>query len=136
MTAADFLPIIKALIASVALAITAIMGVLVPVLVSRAIAAFERRTGVILTAQQVAAVRDAAQTQAGIVETELQQGVLKLNDIAPGSPVMIAHAKEAMARVPEAAAAVGASPAALSAVIVGAADTAKAVPVTKGQPNA
>lgn len=128
MTAADFLPIIKALIASVALAVTLLMGILIPVLINRGIAAFERRTGIILTAQQVAAVRDAVQTQAGIVETALQQGVLKLDDVTPGSPAMIAHAKEALARVPEAAAAVGATPTAMSAVIVGAADTKAAIP--------
>jgi len=117
----DFLPIIQALIAGAALAITALIGVLVP----KAIAAFEARTHIALTDQQREAVRGAALTQAGIIETQLQQNILRLSQVRADSPEMLAAAKQALARVPQAAAAVGTTPAAMSAIIVGAADTSK-----------
>ena len=124
MTLADFAPIFTALIAGVGMVITAMIGILVP----KAIAAFERRTGVELTTQQRAAVRQAALTQAGIIETQLQQGILRLSDVSPSTPAMGAAAVTALARVPESAAAVGTTPEAMAAIIVGATDTAKAVP--------
>jgi len=121
MSMSDFLPIIQALIAGAALAITALIGVLVP----KAIAAFEARTHIALTDQQREAVRGAALTQAGIIETQLQQNILRLSQVRADSPEMLAAAKQALARVPQAAAAVGTTPAAMSAIIVGAADTSK-----------
>ena len=122
MTTADFAPIFSALIAGCALAITGLIGVLVP----RAIAAFERRTGVALTDQQRAAVMQAARTQAGIVETMLQQRVLQLSQVKADNPEMVAQARAALSRVPDAAAAVGTTPAAMAAIITGATDTTKA----------
>ena len=121
MTAADFAPIFSALIAGCALAITGLIGVLVP----RAIAAFERRTGVALTDQQRAAVMQAARTEAGMLETALQQGVVRLSQVTPTSGEMLTRAEAALSRVPEAAAAVGTTPAAMASIIVGATDTTK-----------
>jgi hypothetical protein len=126
VTLADFAPIFSALIAGCALAITGLIGVLVP----RAIAAFERRTGVQLTDQQRAAVMQAARTEAGMLETALQQGVVRLSQVTPTNGAMLDRAAAALARVPESAAAVGTTPAAMAAIIVGATDTAKAVPTT------
>ncbi|HXI78183.1 MAG TPA: hypothetical protein VNH21_13660 [Steroidobacteraceae bacterium] len=121
MTTADFAPIFSALIAGCALAITGLIGVLVP----RAIAAFERRTGVALTDQQRAAVMQAARTEAGMLETALQQGVVRLSQVTPTNGAMLDRATAALARVPEAAAAVGTTPAAMASIIVGATDTTK-----------
>jgi len=131
MSMSDFLPIIQALIAGAALAITALIGVLVP----KAIAAFEARTHIALTDQQREAVRGAALTQAGIIETQLQQGLIKLSEVRLNSPEMMQAATSALARVPDSAKAVGISVPAMAAIIVGAADTATpvaaAVPVPK-----
>lgn len=126
----DLAPIIQALIAGCALAITALIGVLVP----RAISAFERRTGVQITDQQRAAVMQAMRTEAGMLETALQQGVVKLAQVKPDSPEMITRARAALARVPDAAAAVGTSPQAAAAILVGATDTAVAAPANKETP--
>jgi hypothetical protein len=122
MTIADFQPIFSALIAGCALAVTGLIGVLVP----RAIAAFERRTGVVLTDQQRAAILQAARTEAGLLETELQQGVVKLAQVTPTNGVMLDRAAAALNRVPEAANAVGTTTAVMARIIVGATDTAKA----------
>ncbi len=124
MTAADFAPLIQAIIALLAAIITGMIGIWVP----RAIAAFEARTHVALTQQQRDAVRQAALTQAGIIETSLQQGVLKLSQVRENSPEMLAAANAALSRVPESAAAVGISKAAMASVITGATDTAKVAP--------
>ncbi len=126
MTMADFQPIIQAIIAGLGVAITALIGVLVP----RAIAAFEARTHIALTDQQRAAIRGAAVTQAGIVTTQLQQRVLSLSQVRPDSPEMLMAARAALARVPEATAAVGTTPQGMAALIVGAADTTAAVGTT------
>lgn len=131
MTAADFAPIFQALIAGVAMLLTGLIAVYVP----KAIAAFEARTHIALTQQQREAIRGAAMTQAGLIETALQQGVLKLSQIRPDTPEMLAQARAALARVPESAAAVGTTPAAMSAIIVGNADTRPVVlAVPKGVP--
>ncbi len=123
MTLADFEPIFTALIAVVGMVITA----MIPIYVPRAIAAFEAHTKVKLTDQERTAVLQAARTTAGLVETQLQQGVLHLRDVTPSNPVMLAAAKAAIARVPDSAAAVGMTPLSMSTIIVGAADTARAM---------
>jgi hypothetical protein len=130
MTLADFAPIFSALIAGCALAITGLIGVLVP----RAIAAFERRTGVQLTDQQRAAVMQAMRTEAGILETAMQQGAVRLSQVKPNDPEMLARARAALARVPDAAAAQGTTPQAAAAIIVGATDTARATATPGSKP--
>lgn len=97
----------------------------------RMIRAFERRTGVQLTDQERAAVLGAAQTQAGIIETELRQGVIRLDQVSPSDPAIMAHAQAAIARVPDSAANQGAGGTALSAdamaaIIVGKVNTGPA----------
>jgi hypothetical protein len=114
------------LLQAVATALGAVITFLVAHYAPRAIAAFETRTGIQLSDQQRAAVLNAAQTQAGIVETMIQQGAIKLADVTPTSPAMIDHAKQALARVPNAAAAQGTTPVAMAAIIVGKADTVSA----------
>lgn len=114
------------LIEAIATGLVAVITYLVAAYTPRVIAAFEQRTGLQLTDQQRDAVIHAAQTQAGIVETMIQQGAMKLADVKPDNPLMIAHAKQALARVPEAASAQGTTPAAMAAIIVGKADTATA----------
>lgn len=132
MTFADFQPLIQSVIALAAAVMTGLIALYVP----KAIAAFERRTGIQLTDQQRAAVRAAADTQAGIVETMLQQGAIKLADVTPGNPVMIQQAEAALARVPVAAKAQGTTPSAMAAVIVGQAETAPKPPSVLVVPQA
>lgn len=124
MSLQDFQPIFTALIAAVG----AVIAAMVPIYVPRAITAFEAYTKIKLTDQQRAAVMQAAQTEAGIVETKLQQGALHLSEVTPSSPAMLVAADAALARAPVSAAAVGTTPAEMAAIIVGAADTTKAAP--------
>lgn len=119
MTAADLDPIIQSIIAGIALLMTGLIGIYVP----KAIAAFERRTGVQVTAQQQATVMGAATTAAGILQTQLDQGLIKLEHIAVDNPDVLAQAAAAVARVPVAAAALDKSVPSMAATIVGLVDT-------------
>ncbi len=119
MTAADFDPIIQSVIAGIGLAIAGLIGVYVP----KAIAAFERRTGIQLTAQQQATVMGAAATGAGIIQTMLDQGRMKLEHVTVDNPTVRAEAAAAINRVPNAAAALDKSVPSMAATIVGLVDT-------------
>jgi hypothetical protein len=118
MTAATtsiFDPIIQAVIAAIALALTTLIGIYVP----KGIAAFEKRTGVDLTTQQTAGVMQAAQTGAGILETQLAQGAIKLEHLTPTNPVVVEQAQKAIARVPVYAAAIDKTVPSMAETIVG-----------------
>lgn len=133
-------PIIQGFFAASATVITGVIALYVP----RGIEAFEARTGVQLTDQERAAVLSAAQTEAGIIETRLQQGTLKLADVKTDSDAMLDHANAALARVPDSASTQGAggsplTPSAMAALIVGRVQTTPippviVVPATTGAP--
>lgn len=125
MTAADFAPIIQSVIAGIAAVITALIAIYVP----KAIAAFEKRTGIQLTDQQRSQVMSAAATAAGILETQLDQGALKLEHVTPTNPAIVEQAQAAIARVPVAAAALNKSVPSMAETIVGLMDTAPKAPV-------
>ncbi len=112
-------PIIQAITAGIALVITGLIGIYVP----KAIAAFERRTGVQVTAQQQATILGAATTAAGILQTKLDQGLLQIAHIAVDDPAVVSQATQAIARVPQAAAALDKSVPSMAATIVGLVDT-------------
>jgi hypothetical protein len=120
MNAALFAPIIQAVLAGIALLITTLIGIYVP----RAIAAVEARTGIQVSAQMQATVMQAATTAAGILQTKLDQGVLKITHITVTDPTVEAEAVAALARVPVAAAAMNKSLPSMIATIVGLVDTA------------
>lgn len=119
MTAADFAPIIQSVIAGIAAVIAALIAIYVP----KAIAAFEKRTGIQLTDQQRSQVMSAAATAAGILETQLDQGALKLEHVTPTNPAIVEQAQAAIARVPVAAAALNKSVPSMAETIVGLMDT-------------
>lgn len=115
MTAADFEPIIQSITAGIALLLTGLIGIYVP----KAIAAFEARTGVQITAQQQATIIAAANTEVGILKLKIDQGVLTPGQISPADPAVLAHATSALDRVPDAAAAMGKSVPSMAETIVG-----------------
>jgi hypothetical protein len=119
MTAADFAPIIQAIIAGIGVAITALIGIYVP----RAITALDKWIGLQLTAQQQAAVMQAATTAAGILQTKLDQGVVRIAHIDVNDPAVVNEAQAALARVPQAAAALDKTVPSMAATIVGLVDT-------------
>ena len=119
MTLIDFAPVINALIAALALVITGLIGIYVP----RAIAAFERRTGVAVTEQERSAVMQAVTTAAGLLQAQLNTGMLKPADITPRNPVVEDVARAALQRVPDSAAAQGTTVAAAATMIAARVDT-------------
>jgi hypothetical protein len=119
MTAADWQPVIQAIIAGIALVMTTLIGIYVP----KAIAAFEKRTGVAVNDQERAAVMNAVTTAAGILQSKLDQGVLKIGDITPTSRAVVLEAHDALERVPTSAANQGTTPAAAAAMIAARVDT-------------
>lgn len=96
MTAADWTPIINALIALIGLVLTTFISIYVP----KALAAFQARTGIQLTEQQQKTVMDSALIAKGVIETKLDQGLMTISDIHAGNPAVIAAAQDAVARVP------------------------------------
>ena len=119
----DWTPLVNSVISGVAvivgLAITAIAAVYVP----RAIAAFEKATGVKVTDQERAAIYNSLDTAKGMLQTQLDQGRIKVSDITPSSTAVVEAAKAALARVPDSAAAQGTSVASAAAIIVAKVDT-------------
>lgn len=118
-TAADFAPIIQAVIAALAAVITGLIGIFVP----RAIAAFERRTGVLVTDQERAALMSAVTTGTGLLQTRLDLKLLRPVDILPSNAVVLKEAVAALARVPEAAVGQGTTIDTAAAMIAARVDT-------------
>lgn len=115
----DFAPIIQSCIALLAAVITGLIGIFVP----RAIAAFERRTGVLVTDQERAALMSAVTTGTGLLQTRLDLRLLRPVDILPGSPAVVKEAELALARVPDAAAGQAATIDTTAAMIAARVDT-------------
>lgn len=127
-TAADFQPIISAVIAVVAAMITGLAAWYIP----RLIAAFERRTGVMITDQERAALMSAVTTGTGLLQTRLDLKLLRPVDILPGNEVVLKEAKQALARVPDAAAGQGATIDTAAAMIAARVDTTPRPAVVAG----
>lgn len=124
MSTLDLTPIVQPILAALGLVITGLLGVYVP----KAISAFEKRTGIMLTDQQRATMLGAVQTAAGVLETDLDKGALKVAHISVSNPAVLAQASAAIAAVPVAAAALGVTPDSVARMIVGAVDTASHSP--------
>lgn len=120
----DLTPIVQPVIALAGAVITGLAAIYVP----KAIAAFQTRTGIILTENQRKTVLDAVQTGAGLIETALDKGATKIEQIDVGSPVVTLQALAVVKSVPVAAGALGLTTADVARMIVGAVDTTPRVP--------
>ena len=130
----DLTPLLAPVLQIAGIAASAVIGIYFP----KAIAAFEARTHVQLTDQQVTAIRGAIATSAGILETQIDQGVLSVAHIQVGSPAVEAQAQALINAVPRASAALGLSIPDVARMIVGAVDTGSrtAAPgATQGTPT-
>jgi hypothetical protein len=103
--------------------------VVTTIVVPFAIWAYHARTGVQITDQQRSAVNAALTTAAGIIQTDLDRGTLKAADISTAHPVVVQAAADALARVPDSAAAQGTTLISAAEIIVGRVSTKPATPV-------
>lgn len=115
----DLTPVIQPILAAAGAVIAGLTAIYVP----KAIAAFQARTGIELTENQRQTVLDAVKTGAGVLETALDQGSMKVEHIQIGTPQVQAEAQAVINAVPNAAAALGLTVAGVSRMIVGAVDT-------------
>jgi len=115
----DLTPIVQPILAAVGTVLATLTAIYVP----KAVAAFEARTGVILTENQRKTVLDAVQTGAGVLETALDKGALKVEHIEVGTSEVTQQAQAVLNAVPNAAAALGLSVDGVARMIVGAVDT-------------
>lgn len=108
------------------------MMIITTIVIPLAVWAYHARTGVQIAAGQVAAVQAALTTAAGIIQTDIDQGRLKVADVAVDHPAIIQAAHDALARVPDSAAAQGTTLAAAAQIIVGRVNTSPNAPVGHG----
>ena len=115
----DLTPLVQPVMAAAGAVIAGLATIYVP----KAIAAFEARTGIQLTENQRQTVLDAVHTGAGMLETAMDQGVLKVEHITVGSAQVQAQAQQVINAVPTAATALGLTVDGVARMIVGACDT-------------
>jgi hypothetical protein len=116
----DLSAIVQPLLAVIGTVISGLLAIYVP----RGLAAFQARTGIELTDQQRAVVLGAVRTAAGVVETKLDQGVMRADHVEVANPMVRAEAVAAINAVPAAAAALNMTVNGVARMIVGAVDTA------------
>lgn len=105
-TAADWQPIIQAIIAALAaiiVAISGLIGTLIVMFARRGIAAMEKRTGIMMTEQDRAAIMGAVTTDVGLIQTKLDLGLMRPTEVLPSSAPMLRAAAQLLDRVPDAA---------------------------------
>lgn len=115
----DLTPIVQPILAVIGAVITSLLAIYIP----KALAAFQVRTGIILTDQQRATVTGAIHTAAGVLETDLDKGALHVSHINVDNPAVVEQAQAAIAAVPKAAAALGVTVDGAARMIIGAMDT-------------
>jgi hypothetical protein len=120
MTSADYAPLAQALIGAVGMVFTTLAGIYIPI----ALRSFEKRTHIALTDQERTAIQAAIVTAAGLVQNKLDTGILRPRDITPLNPTVIAAADQALATVPNAAAAQGIALETASAMVAARVDLA------------
>jgi hypothetical protein len=120
MSTVDLTPIIQPILTAAGVVVTGVLAIYVP----KAIAAFQARTGIMLTDQQRATVTGAINTGAGILETDLDKGAISVAHINVTSDAVATQARAVINAVPTAAAALGMTPESVARIIVGAVDTA------------
>jgi hypothetical protein len=120
-TMLDLTVIVQPIFAVIGAVIAGLLAIYVP----RALAVLEARTRIALTDQQRATVLGAIQTAAGMIETNLDQGAMRLAHVDIANPAVRAEAANAINAVPNAAAALNMTVDGVARMIVGAVDTNK-----------
>jgi hypothetical protein len=118
-SALDLSAVVQPVLAVVGAVIAGLLTIYVP----KALTAFQVRTSIALTDQQRAAVLGAVRTAAGMIETRLDQGALRVARIDIANPTVRAEAVSAIGAVPLAAAALNMTVDGVARMIVGAVDT-------------
>jgi hypothetical protein len=103
--------------------------VMTTIIIPFAIWAYQQRTGVQVTDQQRAAVNATVATAAGIIQTQIDQGLLKVADVHADYPAIQQQAVAALKRVPDSAASQGTTLATIADKIVATVDTSPKPPV-------
>jgi hypothetical protein len=116
----DLSPVVQPLLAVIGTVIAGLLAIYVP----KALAAFQTYTGIQLTDQQRAVILGAVQTAAGNLETQLDQGALKVAHINIANATVRSEAVAAINAVPDAMAALNMTTDGVARMIVGAVDTA------------
>ncbi|WP_428492182.1 hypothetical protein [Rhodopila sp.] len=116
----DLTPIVQPILVGLGTIITGLLAIYVP----KILTALQARAGIALTDQQRAVVTGAVQTAAGILETDLDKGVLQRAHINVSNQAVLDQARAVIAAVPAAATAMGLTPDGAARMIVGAVDTA------------
>lgn len=119
----DMTGILQAVLETTALVIAGLIARFVP----RLIDILEQRTGLMLTAQQQQTVLHGVQTAAGIIETQIDQGLMQVSHVRIDNQAVLAQARQVIDAVPMAAAAMGVTEAGVARMIVGAVDTGSRV---------
>jgi hypothetical protein len=104
-----------------------IMVAITPIVLAWFAAEYRRRTGVAINDQQIASVQAALNTAAGIIQTQIDQGKLKVSDVTPGNPKVIDQVQAAILSVPDSAAGQKLSEANAARIVVGKVNTAPKV---------
>lgn len=115
----DLTAIVQPILAAAGAIISGLAAIYVP----KAITAFQDRTHIILTENQRKTVMDAVNTAAGVLETDLDKGAVKVEHIDVGSPEVTQQAQRVVSAVPIAASALGLTVSGVARMIVGATDT-------------
>jgi hypothetical protein len=116
----DLSPIVQPILAVTGAVITGLLAIYVP----KGIAAFQTYTGIQLTDQQRAIILGAVQTAAGNLETQLDQGALRVAHINIANATVRSEAVAAINAVPDAMAALNMTTDGVARMIVGKVDTA------------
>lgn len=119
-TSLDLSPIVQPILAVIGATITGLLAIYVP----KGIAAFQARTGIQLTDQQRAVILGAVQTAAGNLETQLDQGAIKVAHINISNATVRSEAVAAISAVPTAMAALNMTTDGVARMIIGKVDTA------------
>jgi hypothetical protein len=118
-TAVDLFAVAQPILAAAGAVIASLLAIYVP----KGLALLQMRTNIQLTDQQRATVLGAVQTAAGIIETTLDQGAMRLAHVDISNPTVRAQAAATINAVPVAAAALNMTVDGVARMIVGAVDT-------------
>jgi hypothetical protein len=118
-TTLDFTPVLQPILDCAGIVIAGVIAIYVP----RAVAAFEARTGIMLTTQQISVIKGFVDTSAGVLETKLDQGSVQLSHINISNPTVLREAQSIIDAAPVATSALGMTGAGIAKMIVASVDT-------------
>lgn len=114
-----------------------ILGIIAAIYLPRAVAAFERISGVQLDTAQRAAVYSAAETAKNLLVAKVEQGLIPLAHATdPNHPVVAVKAMEALSRVPDSAEGQKVTPQAMQTIIAAKVALADPYPRLQSRPVA